>query len=136
MIYKGNCRCGQLYLSETYGGYDTMCNLTGKMCPCTFWDDDKDEYVVTDEKVCKKHSESADNRKQNSGKSMIMENNNEYKQTWLDQMLIKDCDLSEQDVREMQPCEKFKMWLNLNDIYGYEEDILRTINAAYGTDLK
>lgn len=58
MIYKANCKCGELYLSETYGGYDTVCNKTGKMCPHTRWNEEKQEYIIEDEEECKKHTPS------------------------------------------------------------------------------
>lgn len=52
MIFKANCKCEQLYLSETYGGYDTVCNLDGKLCPCITWDSENEEYIITDESKC------------------------------------------------------------------------------------
>ena len=64
-----------------------------------------------------------------------MNKDKEYNQTWLDRMLMKEEELDEMEVREMQPYDKFKMWLNLNSIYGYEDDIINAINTAYGVDL-
>ena len=64
-----------------------------------------------------------------------MNKDKEYTLTWLDRMLMKEEELDEMEVREMQPYDKFKMWLNLNSIYGYEDDIINAINTAYGVDL-
>lgn len=64
-----------------------------------------------------------------------MDKEKEYNLTWLDRMLIKEEELDETEVREMQPYDKFKMWLNLNSIYGYEDDIISVINTAYGVEL-
>lgn len=52
MIFKANCKCGQLYLSETYGGYDTVCNLNGKLCTIVTWDKEKEEYTISDDTQC------------------------------------------------------------------------------------
>ena len=64
-----------------------------------------------------------------------MSKEKEYNLTWLDKMLMKEEELDEMEVREMQPYDKIKMWLNLNSIYGYEDDIINAINTAYGVDL-
>jgi hypothetical protein len=31
-IIKTQCPCGMLWLSETFGGYDTICDHDGKIC--------------------------------------------------------------------------------------------------------
>ena len=64
-----------------------------------------------------------------------MNKDKEYNLTWLDRMLMKEEELDEMEVRDMQPYDKFKMWLNLNSIYRYEDDIINVINTAYGVEL-
>lgn len=55
MFFKANCKCGELWLSETYGGYDTVCNKTGRMCPNVRWNEENQEYIIVYEKFCQKH---------------------------------------------------------------------------------
>lgn len=64
-----------------------------------------------------------------------MDKAKENELTWLDKKLMKECEYDESEVREMHPFDKLKEWLNLNSIYGYEDDIINVINAAYGLKL-
>lgn len=54
MIFEAKCKCGELWLSETYGGYDTVCNKTGKLCPCVRWNESEQEYIIDNEEECKR----------------------------------------------------------------------------------
>ena len=45
-IIKVQCSCGMLWLSETLGGYDTICDHDGKICGA---------FQIIQPEECKKH---------------------------------------------------------------------------------
>lgn len=57
--YKTICSCGQLWLSENYSNYDTICHHDGKIC--TAVKIEKDRFVVNNPNECKEHEESKKN---------------------------------------------------------------------------
>lgn len=59
MVFQGNCPCGELYLSETYGDYNTICCLDGKLCCAVKLSADRDSFVVEDESECERHRNNA-----------------------------------------------------------------------------
>ena len=40
-IIKVQCSCGMLWLSETLGGYDTICDHDGKICGAVNYQDEQ-----------------------------------------------------------------------------------------------
>ena len=38
---KTQCSCGMLWLSETLGGYDTICDHDGKICGAVNYQEDR-----------------------------------------------------------------------------------------------
>ena len=63
MVFQGKCPCGELYLSDTYGDYDTLCNIDGKMCDAVKLSVDRDSFVVDDESECERHRKNAEKKK-------------------------------------------------------------------------
>lgn len=55
--------------------------------------------------------------------------------TWLDKMLMKEDELDEKEVLEMEPAEKVELYLRLQGIVGYGNDVIRAVAAAYGVNL-
>lgn len=45
-IIKVQCSCGMLWLSETLGGYDTICDHDGKICGAVNYQDDNRLLVL------------------------------------------------------------------------------------------
>ena len=52
-IIKVQCSCGMLWLSETLGGYDTICDHDGKICGAVNYQDEQFQIIKPEE--CKKH---------------------------------------------------------------------------------
>ena len=52
-IIKVQCSCGMLWLSETLGGYDTICDHDGKICGAVNYQDEQFQIIQPEE--CKKH---------------------------------------------------------------------------------
>lgn len=50
---KVQCSCGMLWLSETLGGYDTICDHDGKICGAVNYQDEQFQIIQPEE--CKKH---------------------------------------------------------------------------------
>ena len=50
---KTQCSCGMLWLSETLGGYDTICDHDGKICGAVNYQDEQFQIIQPEE--CKKH---------------------------------------------------------------------------------
>lgn len=54
-ILKAKCPCGQLWLSETYGSYDTLCNHDGKSCGAV--QIENDTFVIKNSAECEEHKQ-------------------------------------------------------------------------------
>lgn len=52
-IIKVQCSCGMLWLSETLGGYDTICDHDGKICGAVNYQDEQFQIIQPEE--CKRH---------------------------------------------------------------------------------
>jgi len=52
-IIKTQCPCGMLWLSETFGGYDTICDHDGKICGAVNYQDEQFQIIQPEE--CKRH---------------------------------------------------------------------------------
>ena len=50
---KTQCSCGMLWLSETLGGYDTICDHDGKICSAVNYQDGQFKIIQPEE--CKRH---------------------------------------------------------------------------------
>ena len=50
---KTQCPCGMLWLSETLGGYDTICDHDGKICGAVNYQDEQFQIIQPEE--CKRH---------------------------------------------------------------------------------
>jgi hypothetical protein len=44
-IIKVQCPCGMLWLSETFGGYDTICDHDGKICGAVNYQDEQFQII-------------------------------------------------------------------------------------------
>lgn len=44
-IIKVQCSCGMLWLSETFGGYDTICDHDGKICGAVNYQDEQFQII-------------------------------------------------------------------------------------------
>lgn len=54
-FYKTDCPCGNLYLSETYGGQDFFCKADGKLCGAAAWNSKEKIYYVAHKDKCDWH---------------------------------------------------------------------------------
>ena len=61
-IIKVQCSCGMLWLSETLGGYDTICDHDGKICGAVNYQDEQFQIIQPEE--CKKHKMGHNERTQ------------------------------------------------------------------------
>ncbi len=52
-MIKTQFPCGMLWLSETLGGYDTICDHDGKICGAVNYQDEQFQIIQPEE--CKKH---------------------------------------------------------------------------------
>lgn len=48
-IIKVQCSCGMLWLSETLGGYDTICDHDGKICGAVNYQDEQFQIIQPEE---------------------------------------------------------------------------------------
>ena len=48
-IIKVQCSCGMLWLSETLGGYDTICDHDGKICGAVKYQDEQFKIIQPEE---------------------------------------------------------------------------------------
>ena len=55
--------------------------------------------------------------------------------TWLDRQLMKEEELTEEEVLELHPAEKVELYLKLQGIVGYGNNIIKAVSAAYGVEL-
>lgn len=46
---KTQCPCGMLWLSETLGGYDTICDHDGKICGAVNYQDEQFQIIQPEE---------------------------------------------------------------------------------------
>ena len=59
---KTDFECDKLWLSETYGGYDWRCDISGKDCLAVRWDKEKNCFVMNcPAKCCKSKSKTLQN---------------------------------------------------------------------------
>lgn len=61
MKFPVDCSCGNLWLTETYLDYQTICGLDGRACGCVVLSKDRDSYIVDEPDKCKKHKENVEN---------------------------------------------------------------------------
>ena len=48
---KTQCSCGMLWLSETLGGYDTICDHDGKICSAVNYQDGQFKIIQPEEEA-------------------------------------------------------------------------------------
>lgn len=56
-IIKVQCSCGMLWLSETLGGYDTICDHDGKICGAVNYQDEQFQIIQPMQEAQKGHNE-------------------------------------------------------------------------------
>lgn len=57
-VFKVKCSCGELWLREIYAHDQLLCNLDGKTCNCTEWDEKESCYKIAVPKDCRKRNKN------------------------------------------------------------------------------
>lgn len=62
-IFKVKCSCDELWLREIYANDQLLCNVDGKTCNCTEWNDKNQCYKIINLSGCRKEGEKLKKKK-------------------------------------------------------------------------